>query len=239
MSEDTTKRVEHEALKTRRAGRPFQFWTCIESCEPLEKQAKDPEELLAIIETAPPACLVRHTQTCALRHPLVNGHGGECANDLAFWITQQVGDSVLGLRLGQLDSFAYPDIERLRIAILSIMADHLSRHPHLRKRRGLKPLDLYCSHVTEERLHREAWTLEEFRGVLSDLEMESVYVHACLARVSKPRRGDDFSHWIGDPDGLGLPKLSAQVQAATRLDGTLQLKQQRILLLCDLALGLT
>lgn len=217
----------------RRARRPFGFWSCVETRESLGLDAKDLEELLAMIETAPPGCLVCHMQTCTLRHPHANGEFG---NDFAAWVAFHVQDTVLAKRLGHLDPFAYSDIEQLRLVLISIMADHLSQHPDVRRRPSRESLTLFCSHLTEADLHREAWTLEEFRDALGSVEPGSIYLHACGARVRMPRRSDDFAFWLGEENGLGLPQLAEQVRWVCQLGLSLEKKRERILHICDQAM---
>ena len=214
-----------------RAANPFRFATCLETVEPLGKSVHNAEGLLEIIETAPPSCIVCHTQTCLLRSP----HCTEFTNDFADWIAHQIGDTVLASRLSDLDSFAYTDTERLRIALLSVMADHLSRHAEVRRRPSRKPFEAYSSRMTVHDLRREAWTLDEFQDALSVVDSGSIYLHTCRARVLNDDRNDDFVRWLGDEAGLNLPTLADQLTWESRLALNLEQRRQRILYLCNQA----
>ena len=220
-------------MAERRATEPFRFRTCVETREPLGKRAHDVEELLAMIEAAPADCLVYHMQTCALRRPYADE---EFPNDFAAWVAREVQDPVLGKRLGHLDPFAYVDLDRLRIAVLSIVVDHISQHWALRKRPCREPFEFFCSSLTEVDLRREAWTLGEFREALVCIEAGSLYLHACWARRRNAGRKDDFVRWLGGDEGLGLPELAAQVEKVGQLGLNLERKRHRILRLCDQAL---
>jgi len=219
-------------MAERRATEPFRFWTCVETRKPLGKRAHDVEELLAMIEEVPADCLAYHVQTCALRRPYA---GEEFANDFADWVSRKVQDPVLGNRLGHLDPFAYVDLDQLRIAILSIMVDHLSEHSALRQRPWREPFEFFYSHLVEADLNLETWTLREFRDAVAGVHAGSVYLHASRSRLRNGGRGNDFAHWLNDEKGLGLPDLAVRVDKVGQLGLSLEQKRQRILGLCDQA----
>ena len=215
-----------------RAVHPFRFSTCVETVEPWGNFACDAEGLLEVIETAPPSCIVCHMQTWLLRSSHTTE---ECSNDFADWVAYQIGDAVLASRLNDVDPFAYADIEELRRILLSVMADHLSRHAEVRRRPSCRPFEPFCSDVTVRDLHREAWTMDEFRDALRVIDSGSVFLHTCRARVLNDDRGDDFVHWLGDEEGLGLPVLAEQLVWEGKLPLSLEQRRRRILHLCDQA----
>ena len=217
-----------------RAKQPFRFASCMELREILGKRAMDEARLLEIIEEVPADSIYYHTHSYYLRHPYSQGL---FPNDFATWVALHEQDRVLGERLGILDPFEFDDIERLRVALLTIIADHLSHLGTIPRCTTGEPFEFVRSHVIEADLGLQAWTLREFRETLARVEVGAVYDHICEARFRKGRLSGDFANWLSAEDGLGLPDLAAQVEKVGRLGLSLEGMRARIVWLCDRVLG--
>lgn len=217
-----------------RAKQPFRFASCMELREILGKRALDEARLLEIIEEAPADSIYYHTHSYYLRHPYSQGL---YPNDFATWVALHGQDSVLGERLGILDPFEFDDIERFRVSILTIIADHLSRLGTVPRSTTGEPFEFVRSHVIEADLELQVWTLKEFREALAHVEAGAIYNHVCEARLRKGRLSGDFADWLSAEDGLGLPDLAAQVAKVGRFGLSLEGMRARIIRLCDRAMS--
>lgn len=216
-----------------RAASPFQFVSCMELREIMGVRAHDEQRLLEVIEDAPLDSIYYHTHSYFLRHEFLQGL---YPNDFATWAAIHVQDPVLGERLGVLDPFDFDDLESLRAEIAGIVADHLSRLKTVPRAVTGESFEFVRSHVIEADLGLETWTLEEFRDHLTRVEAGAIYNHVCEARMRKGRLLGDFGLWLGEPDGLRLPRLAAQVAAVGRWGLSLEGYRVEIISLCDAAL---
>lgn len=201
--------------------------------EILGKRALDEQRLLEIIEEAPQDSIYYHTHSYYLRHPYTQGL---FPNDFATWVALHAQDRVLGERLGNLDPFAFDDLERLRMEILMIMADHLSHIRTIPRSATGEPFEFVRSHVIEVDLGLETWTLREFRDALAHVEVGAVYNHLCEARLRKGRLQGDFACWLAAEEGLGLPELASEVVKVGHLGLSLEGIREQVVRLCDRAL---
>jgi hypothetical protein len=216
-----------------RAKQPFRFVSCMELREILGKRAMDEQRLLEIIEEAPADSIYYHTHSYYLRHPYTQGM---FPNDFATWAALHAQDRVLGERLGVLDPFEFNDIEQLRSEMLSVIGDHLSHLGTIPRSTAGKPFEFVRSHVIDVDLGIEAWTLREFRDLLTCVEVGAIYNHICEARMRKRRLVGDFVRWLSAEEGLGLPDLASQVVKVGHLGLSLEGMREQMMRLCDRAL---
>src|SRR5262249_61325695 len=105
----------------RTARAPFHFLGCWELREMLGRRVYDERELLEQLEEIPLDSVYYHTHTCLLRQRMQGGY----PNDFATWAAIQVRDRVLGEKLGIIDPQDVPDLEGLRVEVVSLIDDHL------------------------------------------------------------------------------------------------------------------
>lgn len=218
----------------RRAHVPFRFVSCMELREVLSLRAHDEQRLLELIEEVPPDSIYYHTHSFFLRHAYIQGR---YPNDFATWVAAYVQDHLLGERLGAIDPFDYEDIEALRTDIAGIIADHLSRARMVQNLATGEPFEFIRSHVIEVDLGVEAWTLQEFRNALAQVEIGAIYNHACEARMRQKRLPGDFASWLLAKEGLAMPELAEQMIKVGRLGLELEGVRERMVALCDQALA--
>lgn len=212
----------------RRAREPFIFVGCIELKEILGKEAEDEKELAELLDEVPLDSIYYHTHGYFLRHQFV---AGLYPSDFATWVAVQVRDRVLGERLAVVDPFDFESLEHLREELLSIIDDHLSRMTMVPRVIFGEPFYFKQSRVIEVPTGLMAWTLEEFRDALAEVDASAIYFHLLEARMRLNRREGDFSIWLRE--GLGMPELAEKIRAINPYLGSLERLRSRLLMVCD------
>lgn len=210
------------------ADAPFAFIGCSELQESIAHQADDEKELAELIEEVPLDSIHFHTHSYFLRHGLIEG---AYPNDFAQWVVMQVGDHVLGERLAILDPFDYPNLEHLREEIISIIDDHLSRSPIIPRVVFGQPFHFKRSRILEVPIGLEARTLQEFRDMVTDIDVSTIYYHMFEAHFRLRREENDFSAWIRS--SLGLLKLADRIRSINPYQGSLERLRSKLITACD------
>ncbi|HQR13415.1 MAG TPA: DUF5752 family protein [Nitrospira sp.] len=207
---------------------PFAFIGCSELQESIAHQADDEKALAELIEEVPLDSIHFHTHSYFLRHGLIEG---AYPNDFAQWVVMQIGDHVLGERLAILDPFDYPDLENLREELISIIDDHLSRSPIIPRVVFGQPFHFKRSRILEVPIGLEARTLQEFRDIVTDIDVSSIYYHMFEAHFRLRRAENDFSAWLRT--SLRLTNLADRIRAINPYQGSLERLRSKLISACD------
>lgn len=207
---------------------PFAFIGCSELQESIAHQADDEKALAELIEEVPLDSIHFHTRSYFLRHGLIEG---AYPNDFAQWVVMQIGDHVLGERLAILDPFDYPDLENLREELISIIDDHLSRSPIIPRVVFGQPFHFKRSRILEVPIGLEARTLQEFRDIVTDIDVSSIYYHMFEAHFRLRRAENDFSAWLRT--SLRLTNLADRIRAINPYQGSLERLRSKLISACD------
>ena len=210
------------------ADAPFAFIGCSELQESIAHQADDEKELAELIEEVPLDSIHFHTHSYFLRHGLIEG---TYPNDFAQWVVMQIGDHVLGERLAVLDPFDYPDLENLREELISIIDDHLSRSPIIPRVVFGQPFHFKRSRIHEVPIGLEARTLQEFRDIVTDIDVSSIYYHMFEAHFRLRRAENDFSAWLRT--SLKLTNLADRIRSINPYQGSLERLRSKLISACD------
>ena len=210
------------------ADAPFAFIGCSELQESIAHQADDEKELAELIEEVPLDSIHFHTHSYFLRHGLIEG---TYPNDFAQWVVMQIGDHVLGERLAVLDPFDYPDLENLREELISIIDDHLSRSPIIPRVVFVQPFHFKRSRILEVPIGLEARTLQEFRDIVTDIDVSSIYYHMFEAHFRLRRAENDFSAWLRT--SLKLTNLADRIRSINPYQGSLERLRSKLISACD------
>jgi hypothetical protein len=219
-------------MTERTARSPFHFLGCWELREMLGRRAYDERELLEHLEEVPLDSIYFHTHSCFLRERTLRG---AYPNDFATWAAIQVRDRVLGEKLGIIDPQDVPDLESLRVEVVSLIDDHLSHLGSVPRVIFGEPFYFMQSRVLEIPTGVKVRTLAEFRDALTEVDTAVVYLHVVEARGRKGRRRNDFAAWIDEQ--LRLPDLAGAVARLNPFPFGLEAVRQRLVALCDAALG--
>jgi hypothetical protein len=162
-------------------------------------RAKNLRELADVLKTAPDSVVYYHTHHFLEEHHYLTP---EPANDFAIWVSDALGDEVLGERLAAVDTFEFASLGALRERLVSIIEEHLTMEaehenghrdaPDGREFHFVKSVSLvlptpYVAH-----------DLREFVEVLRKVSLGSLYFHVFEARLRLGRDLNDFSTWLED-----------------------------------------
>jgi hypothetical protein len=217
-----------ERQDVRKAHQPFCFTGSSELREILGQEAEDEKRLVELLEEVPLSSIYYHTHTYFLRHSNVEQL---YPNDFAQWVATEVRDHVLGERLAVIDPFELQGLEPLREELISVIDDHLSRTPIVPRVIFGKPFHFNQSRILEIPTGLEAWTLQEFRNALSDVDVSAIYYHMFEARHRLGKRESDFSAWI--EESLEMPELAVKLRAINPYRGSLERHRSALLTVCD------
>ncbi len=192
----TTKRKK----KPVRGLAPFTFVGCVELQEMLGRRARNEQELLEHLEEIPADSIYFHTYSYFLRHSYIKG---PYPNDFATWTAQEVGDNVLGERLGILNPFAFESVEALRSEIISIIDDHLKALKVVPRVVHGEPFEFMSSRIIEIPTGIEVETFEDFASALKDVDVSVIYFHVFEAELRMDKGKSDFAIWLETSVGQG------------------------------------
>lgn len=156
---------------------------------------------------------------------------GAFSNDFATWAAVQVRDRVLGERLAVLDPLSFDSLVDLRDEIASVIDSHLKSLVIVPRVVYGEPFYFVESRVVGVPTGIAAYTLEEFRRVVSEVDDRTIYYHTLEARVRRRHRQNDFSAWLRDR--LSLPTLAARIEALNPFTGGLERVRTQMLAYCD------
>jgi len=213
---------------SQRAQRPFVFYGCMELREILGKAAENEKELADLIEEVPPDSIFYHTHSFLLRHRFANG---EYLNDFANWVATEVEDRVLGERLGIIDPSEFEDLEALREEILSIIDDHLAGARIIPRVIFGEPFAFMQSRIVQIPAGPEAYSLEDLRQNLEEVDISALYFHLFEARLRLKRRDYDIPLWLMEE--LGLKELAEQIRRIQLYSMSLEQLRSKLLSLCE------
>ncbi|MBI5604377.1 MAG: hypothetical protein HY879_13605 [Deltaproteobacteria bacterium] len=216
----------------KKAENPFAFTACWELKEMLGRTARDERQLVEIIEEIPLDSVYYHTHGFFLRHQYI---AGPYPNDFATWAAIQVRDHVLAEKLGILDPFEYENLESLRLEIINIIEDHLSRLPVIPRTIYGEPFHFMQSRIIAAPTGLEAWDMADFCAILSSTDSSVVYFHTFEAMLRLGRREGDFPFWIESQ--LGETELATAISQIDLYMSTLESIRKQIISLCNAGPG--
>jgi len=210
-----------------RAKHSFKFIDCVQLAEILGRRAWDEQELLEILEEIPSDSIYYHVFSTFLRHKYIMG---PYPNDFATWAATQVGDHVLGERLGIIDPYEFASVDDLRWEIVTIIDDHLSELRHIPRVTYGQAFYFMRSYIIEVPTMREAWTLDEFAQSLRKVDVGVIYFHLFEAR-QRGQKQSDFATWF--EGGLGRSDLAKKLNEIHPYMSSLEGIRDQILQICS------
>jgi small-conductance mechanosensitive channel len=185
----------------RKATRPFRFYTRLYLKEVTGLKANNLVELANMLKKVPDSVIYYHTH-----HFLEEYHylTPEPANDFALWVSDELGDEVLGEKLASIDTFDFPTIGALRARIEGVIRDYVSKKPDGRTAREGREFHFIKSVSFIMPTPYVAHDLREFIEVLRQVSIDSLSYHIFEARLRLKKGVNDFAIWIeeclGDKD---------------------------------------
>ncbi len=185
---------------------PFRFFECVPIIRLTGRRTNNVFSMIDILKDVSPECIFHHVHQYFLRPEmqLQRYH-----NDFAIWVANAIGDRVLSERLANINPFAFPNIEDIRMEIIEVMATRVKEYGALRE--ALPGNEFFFNEATTLVFPsgHEAGDLPEFYEALKEIDCSSVYFHFYEARLRVGRDSDDFSFFLGT--SLGLVELAASI----------------------------
>jgi small-conductance mechanosensitive channel len=208
--------VVNYGRQLKKAREPFHFFGRAHLKELTGLKASNLGELVNILKTAPDSVVYYHTHNFIEEHHYLTP---EPANDFSVWVSDALGDDVLGERLAAIDTFEFTSLTALRDRLVSIIEEDVSQEaqranghnhrdaPEGREFRFIKSISVIVP------THYVAHDLREFVEVLRILSLSSLYFHIFESRLRLGKGQNDFSAWLGS--SLDEKELAQEV---ARLD---------------------
>src|SRR4030043_217700 len=179
----------------RKATKPFRFYTHLHLKELTELKASNLTELAKLLKEVPDPAFYYHTHSFLEEHQYLTP---EPANDFALWVSDELGNEILGEKLASIDTFDFPTIGALRARIGGVIRDYLSKKPDGRTAHEGREFHFIKSTSFILPTPYIAHDLREFVGVLRQVSLNSLSYHIFEARLRLRKGVNDFSIWIED-----------------------------------------
>ncbi len=187
---------------------PFQFYTRLHLSELTGLKASNLGQLLEILRAVPGACVYHHTHRFLQQHQYLSP---EPPNDFAYWVTQILGERVLGEELASIDTVQFSTIRALREKILSVIEEYIRDNTGVKDKRVHPGEEFHFIKSVSFILptHYAVKSLDEFIDALSKVTIDSIYFHIFEARLRLEKKTNDFSNWL--ETSLNEPELAAGI----------------------------
>ncbi len=189
-----------------RANYPFKFCTRLTLPELTGIYATNLKNLLEGIKNAGDSIIYYHTH-----HYLIQHHYSvpSSPNDFAYWITNRLGENLLGEEIASIDIFDYDTTleyknEMIKKISAFIAKNGKTRHVEMGERFNFMKAITFVMDTG-----KEAYTLSEFHDILNNITIFSIYYHFFEAHFRLNSKLNDFSIWIKDE--LNLPDLAHKI----------------------------
>ena len=104
----------------------FEFFTKLDQTLLLGSKARTVEELVSGVRTTPDSSIYFHTHHFLRQHHFLSP---EPPNDFAYWVTEVLGDDILGEQLWSVDTVQFNSVAELRARFVSILENALDESP--------------------------------------------------------------------------------------------------------------
>jgi len=179
----------------KKAKEPFYFMSRTYLKELTGLKAKNLSELASVLKEAPDAVMDYHTHHFLEEHHYLTP---EPSNDFAVWVTDALGDEVLGERLASIDTFSFPNLGALRERLVSIIDEYLATGSSVRQVMEGREFHFVKSVDVVMPTAYVAHDLREFVEALRKVSVGSIYFHIFESRLRLGRGLNDFSIWLKD-----------------------------------------
>jgi hypothetical protein len=181
----------------KKAKEPLHFYSRAHLKELTGLTAKNLQELLAVLKTAPDSVIYYHTHHFLEEHQYLTP---EPPNDFALWVSDVLDDEVLGEKLAAIDTFEFATLGALRERIVGLIEEHLAleaqhRDGHRDAQEG-REFHFIKSVSVILPVPYVAHDLREFVEALRKLSLGSLYFHIFESRLRLSRGSNDFSIWL-------------------------------------------
>lgn len=191
-----------------KAESPFVFYTSSQLVEITGRKAAHLKQLIEVLKTIDSSSIFYHIHHAFREFQFAPG---AYTNDFAHWVNSELGESRLAEKLANVNIKEYSDLEQLRRRLIEITFEYLEQATEIR--RALEGHEFYfCRNIgIVMKTRYEAWTLEEFCGMLKKVGLRTLFFHFFEAPLRLGRRKNDFSEWIRHC--FGKEQLATRIEA--------------------------
>lgn len=209
-----------------KAKEPFRFNTRFYLPELTGLKASTLTQLANLIKEVPASSIYHHTHHFLQEHQYLSP---EPANDFAYWVSEILGEDLLGERLASIDTIQFSTIEGLRGEIVKTIEDYLKENPSADRKFAGEGEEFHVMKSVSYILQTNylAHDLREFSEMLKKVTVDSIYFHMFEARLRLERKMNDFSNWV--EDSLGEKTVAAKISHLDPYTYTLEELRKKII----------
>jgi small-conductance mechanosensitive channel len=179
----------------KKAKEPFRFHSRTYIKELTGLKAKSLKELVDTLRKVPDSVIYYHTHRFLEEHHYLIP---EPSNDFAVWVSDILGEEVLGERLASVNTFEFPSLGALRERIIVIIEEHLARAANSREAMLGREFCFMKSVSLVISTPYVAHDLREFVEALRKISLGSLYFHVFESRLRLGKGLNDFTIWLQD-----------------------------------------
>jgi small-conductance mechanosensitive channel len=190
----------------KKAKEPFHFYSRVHLTELTGLSAKNLNELVELLKKVPESVIYYHTHRFLEQHHYLTP---EPTNDFAMWVSDTLGDDILGERLASVDTFQFTTLDALRERLVGITEEYLTTAQH--KREASSGEEFYFMKSISFILPTPylVHDLREFLETLRIISVSSLYFHVYESRLRLGRAENDFSFWL--QNSMDESELAAEI----------------------------
>ena len=201
----------------------FRFNTKLDQTILLGRKAKNIAELLDGVMAVPESSIYYHTHRYLQQHHYLSP---EPPNDFAYWISEVLNDASLSEELSSVDIIQFSTLDDLRERFVEILRGHLQATDKPRDCPPGEEFHFMASRTFVLHTPHVARALSEFRDVLKQVSINSLYYHIFDAKLRLEKGENDFSRWFRDS---GRVELADEVARLDPYSYTLEGLRNKIL----------
>jgi hypothetical protein len=177
------------------AKEPFRFSSRLHLHELTGLKATNLRELADVLKAAPDSVIYYHTHNFLEEQQYLTPPP---PNDFAPWVSDVLGDNILGEKLASIDTFAFLTLSSLKARIINVIGEHLAQASDLRNTPRGREFYFLKSISIITPTNYVAHDLREFIEVLRKIPADSLYFHIFESRLRLLKGMNDFSIWLAD-----------------------------------------
>ena len=215
-----------------RARYPFKFYTRLTLPQLTGIYALNLKELLSGIRAAGEQVIYYHTHHYLIKHRYAVP---DATNDFAYWITNSLGESLLGEEISGIDIFDCDTMDEYKNAVIKKIEAFAGQNYRARRVEMDERFNFMKAVTFIMPTGKEAYTLSEFHDMLKNITIFSVYYHFFESHFRLSSRLNDFSVWIKSE--LKLPDLADKISSLDPYAITMEKLKEQILKFAEYYMG--
>lgn len=210
--------------------KPFKFATRLHLLELAGIRASTLSQLLQGIKKVPASSIYYHTHAFFQEYQYLSR---QSRNDIAFWVSEVVGETRLGEQLSKIDIMQYSSIQELQEVIARTIEDYLkiNKLAKFKFAHGNEAFHFIKSISFVLPTNFVAYNLKDMIEILKKITLNSVYFHVFEARLRLKKPTNDFSAWINEV--IGDKELASNIALLNPYVSTLEDLRQNIIRLIE------